>query len=46
MWTFEGGKAIVVVQEVLSGQRRILAAFKGTNSAPPGHPMGSNWWSP
>ncbi len=38
--TFEGGKAIVVVQEVLSGQRRVLAAFKGTNSAPAWSPDG------
>lgn len=39
--SFEGGKAIIVVQEVLSGQRRILAAFKGTNSAPAWSPDGS-----
>ncbi len=39
--SFEGGKAIIVVQEVLTGQRRILAAFKGTNSAPAWSPDGS-----
>lgn len=40
--SFEGGKAIIVVQDVLSGQRRILAAFKGTNSAPAWSPDGAN----
>lgn len=39
--SFEGGKAIIVVQDVLTGQRRILAAFKGTNSAPSWSPDGS-----
>ncbi|MDE2433196.1 MAG: Tol-Pal system protein TolB [Burkholderiales bacterium] len=39
--SFEGGKAIVVVQEVLTGKRRVLAAFKGTNSAPTWSPDGT-----
>lgn len=40
--SFEGGKAIIVMQEILTGQRRILAAFKGTNSAPAWAPDGQH----
>jgi TolB protein len=38
--SFESGKAVVVGQDVTSGQRRILASFKGTNSAPAWSPDG------
>ncbi len=38
--SFEHGKAEVISQEVLSGRRRIIAAFKGSNSAPAWSPDG------
>ena len=38
--SFEMGKAVVVVQDVLSGERRPLANFKGSNSAPAWSPDG------
>jgi TolB protein len=39
--SFESGKATVRVQDVQTGQRRVLADFKGTNSAPAWSPDGS-----
>jgi TolB protein len=39
--TFESGKAVVVVQDIRSGQRRIVAGFRGSNSAPAWSPDGS-----
>lgn len=38
--SFEAGKANVVVQDVFSGQRRVVAGFRGTNSAPAWSPDG------
>jgi len=38
--SFERGKAIVFVQDVSSGQRRVVASFKGSNSAPAFSPDG------
>jgi len=38
--SFEHGKATVIGQDVLTGQRRILANFKGSNSAPAWSPDG------
>lgn len=38
--SFEHGKATVIGQNVLTGQRRILANFKGSNSAPAWSPDG------
>ena len=32
--SFEAGKAVVMVQDVLTGARRPVASFKGSNSAP------------
>lgn len=39
--TFETGKAVVVVQDVRSGQRQVVASFRGSNSAPAWSPDGS-----
>ncbi|MFG6487268.1 Tol-Pal system beta propeller repeat protein TolB [Roseateles sp. BYS78W] len=39
--SFESGKATVRVQDVQTGQRRVLADYKGTNSAPAWSPDGS-----
>jgi len=38
--SFESQKAVVWVQDVLSGQRRMLANFRGSNSAPAWSPDG------
>jgi TolB protein len=38
--SFESGKAVVMVQDVLSGERRAVASFKGSNSAPAWSPDG------
>ena len=38
--SFEGGKPVVVVQEVSTGRRRVVAGFKGSNSAPAWSPDG------
>ena len=38
--SFEQQKAVVVVQDVASGQRRVLANFRGSNSAPAWAPDG------
>ncbi len=38
--SFEAGKAVVMVQDVLSGERRQVANFRGTNSAPAWSPDG------
>jgi TolB protein len=38
--SFEHGKAEVMAQDVLTGRRRIIAAFKGSNSAPAWSPDG------
>ncbi|RZI83487.1 MAG: Tol-Pal system protein TolB [Rubrivivax sp.] len=38
--SFEGGKATVMAQELTTGKRRVLASFKGTNSAPAWSPDG------
>ncbi|MDE2400095.1 MAG: Tol-Pal system protein TolB [Burkholderiales bacterium] len=38
--SFEGGKATVMTQELTTGRRRVLASFKGTNSAPAWSPDG------
>jgi TolB protein len=38
--SFESGKAVVLVQDVLSGERRPVASFKGSNSAPAWSPDG------
>ncbi|MFO1227775.1 Tol-Pal system beta propeller repeat protein TolB [Roseateles sp.] len=38
--SFESGKATVRVQDIQTGQRRLLADFKGTNSAPAWSPDG------
>lgn len=38
--SFESQKAVVYVQEVASGRRRILANFRGSNSAPAWSPDG------
>ncbi len=38
--SFEGGKAVVMVQDVLTGERRAVASFKGSNSAPAWSPDG------
>jgi len=38
--SFEAKKAVVYVQEVASGKRRTLAAFRGSNSAPAWSPDG------
>ena len=38
--SFESQKAVVWVQNVGSGQRRMVANFRGTNSAPAWHPNG------
>lgn len=39
--SFESGKATVRIQDVQTGTRRVLADFKGTNSAPAWSPDGS-----
>ena len=39
--TFETGSSTVVVQELASGERETIAAFKGTNSAPAFSPDGT-----
>lgn len=39
--SFESGKATVRIQDVQTGARRVLADFKGTNSAPAWSPDGS-----
>ena len=38
--SFETGKAVVVVQDVLTGERRPVAGYKGSNSAPAWSPDG------
>ena len=38
--SFESGKAVVMVQDVLSGERRSVASFRGSNSAPAWSPDG------
>jgi TolB protein len=38
--SFETGKPVVMVQDVSSGKRRVLASFKGSNSAPAWSPDG------
>ena len=38
--SFEAGKAVVMVQDVLSGERRTVASFRGSNSAPAWSPDG------
>ncbi len=38
--SFETGKAVVVVQDVITGERRSVANFKGSNSAPAWSPDG------
>jgi TolB protein len=38
--SFESGKAVVMVQDVISGVRRSVASFKGSNSAPAWSPDG------
>ena len=38
--SFESGKASVVTQDVQTGRRRIVAGYKGTNSAPAWSPDG------
>ena len=38
--SFERGKAMVYVQNIASGQRRVIASFKGSNSAPAFSPDG------
>ncbi len=38
--TFESRKAVVVVQDILSGKREVIANFRGTNSAPAWSPDG------
>jgi TolB protein len=40
--SFESRKATVRIQDVLTGQRRVLANFKGTNSAPAWAPDGQH----
>lgn len=39
--SFETGKAVVYVQEVASGARRVLANYRGSNSAPAWSPDGA-----
>ena len=38
--SFESGKAVVLVQDVITGERRVVASFKGSNSAPAWAPDG------
>ena len=38
--SFESGKAVVMVQDVQSGERRSVASFRGSNSAPAWSPDG------
>jgi len=38
--SFESGKAVVLVQDVITGERRSVASFKGSNSAPAWSPDG------
>lgn len=38
--SFEAGKAVVMVQDVFSGNRRAVASFRGSNSAPAWSPDG------
>jgi TolB protein len=38
--SFESGKAVVMLQDVQSGERRPVAAFRGSNSAPAWSPDG------
>ena len=38
--SFESGKAVVMVQDVFTGDRRAVASFKGSNSAPAWSPDG------
>ena len=38
--SFESGKAVVMVQDVITGERRAVASFKGSNSAPAWSPDG------
>jgi TolB protein len=40
--SFEGGKAMVFAQNVVTGQRRMIAGFRGSNSAPAWSPGGQN----
>lgn len=39
--SFQNGKAEVISQEIATGKRRLLASFKGSNSAPAWSPNGS-----
>jgi TolB protein len=38
--SFESGKAVVMVQDVITGERHSVASFKGSNSAPAWSPDG------
>ena len=38
--SFESGKAVVMVQDVVNGERRAVASFRGSNSAPAWSPDG------
>ena len=38
--SFESGKAVVMVQDVINGERRAVASFRGSNSAPAWSPDG------
>jgi len=40
--SFESGKAVVWVQDVASGERRVIANFRGSNSAPAWSPDGKS----
>lgn len=40
--SFESGKAVVFAQNVVSGQRRVVASFRGSNSAPAWSPGGQS----
>ena len=42
--SFESGKAVVWAQDVASGQRRAIANFRGSNSAPAWSPDGARRW--
>jgi TolB protein len=41
--SFESQKAVVWVQDLAQGQRRMLANFRGSNSAPAWSPDGRSW---
>jgi TolB protein len=43
--SFETQKAVVWVQNLVSGERRVLANFRGSNSAPAWSPDGASWRS-